>query len=256
MALAGSSKRFSLRKFFGKSRKTRTVRRKTYSKRSSRSSTGGSGMLVSRHTRSLIPPRFRTKCVYSDVMNVSTGGAGAILWRYFAMNGMYDPDITGSGHQPLGFDQFCGNGSPAFYSQYVVRGCKVVLEGRIRSGSDMDTAQVCGQVIVGGMVAGLTPPTTIADVNEQRQFISVTKSDLETFRITKYFTPAYTFGVPASKVINETDYAGRYNANPSSLANVMVGFVHMDPTVVINIQYTITLVYHCDFYNPNVLSQS
>lgn len=38
----------------------------------------------------------------------------------FSMNGMYDPDITGIGHQPLGFDQLLG----VMYDHYTVIGSR------------------------------------------------------------------------------------------------------------------------------------
>lgn len=38
----------------------------------------------------------------------------------FAANGLYDPDITGTGHQPMGFDQMA-----AFYNHYEVIGAKI-----------------------------------------------------------------------------------------------------------------------------------
>lgn len=48
--------------------------------------------------------------------------AGAIASWTFSANGMYDPNVTGSGHQPSGFDQ-----NMAFYDQYTVvkSRCKV-----------------------------------------------------------------------------------------------------------------------------------
>lgn len=38
----------------------------------------------------------------------------------FSLNGMYDPDITGVGHQPLGFDQLVGT----MYDHYTVIGAR------------------------------------------------------------------------------------------------------------------------------------
>jgi len=41
----------------------------------------------------------------------------------FALNGMYDPNISGTGHQPLFFDQMT-----ALYNHYTVIGCKAIVE--------------------------------------------------------------------------------------------------------------------------------
>lgn len=51
---------------------------------------------------------------YDVITNASAGGAPG---RYImALNGMYDPNITGIGHQPRGFDQMM-----ALYNNYLVK---------------------------------------------------------------------------------------------------------------------------------------
>jgi len=64
---------------------------------------------------------FKNTMVYQDVpyiLNPGTGGLGAAV--VFSMNGLYDVDISGAGHQPTGFDQFT-----LMYSQYLVRRCYI-----------------------------------------------------------------------------------------------------------------------------------
>jgi len=53
---------------------------------------------------------------YCDRFTIDPGAAGAPAVHIFSANGMYDPDITGTGHQPLGFDQWL----PTFYNHYCV----------------------------------------------------------------------------------------------------------------------------------------
>lgn len=52
-----------------------------------------------------------------------TNTAGAYAENFFAANGCYDPNITGTGAQPTGFDQWMG-----FYNAYRVRGSKISVE--------------------------------------------------------------------------------------------------------------------------------
>lgn len=42
--------------------------------------------------------------------------------HYFSANGLHDPNITGTGHQPLGWDQW-----KAFYNHYAVLGAKCTV---------------------------------------------------------------------------------------------------------------------------------
>lgn len=48
--------------------------------------------------------RYRAKLRYYDVVTLSTGAGSAGTYVY-AANGLYDPDITSTGHQPMPFDQ-------------------------------------------------------------------------------------------------------------------------------------------------------
>lgn len=49
--------------------------------------------------------------------------AGVTAVHIWAANGVYDPDITGVGHQPRGFDQIM-----ALYDHYVVIGAKITVD--------------------------------------------------------------------------------------------------------------------------------
>lgn len=52
----------------------------------------------------LFPPRYRASLRYADTITLSSTSGAVASW-VFAANGLYDPDITGTGHQPAGFDQ-------------------------------------------------------------------------------------------------------------------------------------------------------
>lgn len=60
------------------------------------------------------PMRMKVKHRYCETVTVSpTGGSGGLY--IFSANGMYDPNITGVGHQPLYFDQMT-----PLYNHYTV----------------------------------------------------------------------------------------------------------------------------------------
>lgn len=80
-----------------------------------------SGMRI---PRALAPPKSKVVLKYADFFTLDVGVAGVIAIRNFRANGMYDPDATGAGHQPRGFDQWM-----AMYDHFVVIGgtCKVIF---------------------------------------------------------------------------------------------------------------------------------
>jgi len=56
----------------------------------------------------------------SEFFTLDPTAGGLTATRVFCANGMFDPDITGAGHQPRGFDQLM-----ALYDHYVVIGSKI-----------------------------------------------------------------------------------------------------------------------------------
>lgn len=56
---------------------------------------------------------------YVDLISMTASG-GAVATRQFVCNGMYDPDYSGIGHQPMYFDQLS-----AIYNHYTVIGSKI-----------------------------------------------------------------------------------------------------------------------------------
>lgn len=60
------------------------------------------------------------KLKYSDQFQLSVGAAGLPVGYVMSLNGLYDPNITGVGHQPRGFDQYM-----AMFGRYCVIGAKI-----------------------------------------------------------------------------------------------------------------------------------
>lgn len=72
----------------------------------------------------LMPSRrtFRTELRYSDQVTLDAA-AGSFTTYVFSANGLFDPNVTGTGHQPRGFDQIM-----AMYDLYQVIGSKIYVE--------------------------------------------------------------------------------------------------------------------------------
>lgn len=72
--------------------------------------------------KSPMPIKFTTVLRYNDQLTV-TGSTGFAGVKVFSANGLYDPNITDSGHQPRGFDEIM-----PLYDHFVVSACKVKVE--------------------------------------------------------------------------------------------------------------------------------
>jgi len=64
----------------------------------------------------------KTKMIYEDQFQLDPNAVGAASQYFFKANGLYDPNYTGVGHQPRGFDQLM-----ALYDHFVVIGAKLTL---------------------------------------------------------------------------------------------------------------------------------
>jgi len=117
-------------------KKRRTTRpKRTYKKRYSRSSRVNA---VARSPGQLpLPNRILTRHRYVQECPLNANSSTAAGYT-FALNGLYDPDISGSGHQPMGFDQFT-----ALYQNYKVLGAKVTAKFTIDAQST-STGQFVG----------------------------------------------------------------------------------------------------------------
>lgn len=68
----------------------------------------------------IVPDRIRVKLPYADYAYNLGAPAGTNIYQDFKANSIFDPDQTGSGHQPLGRDQLS-----ALYNQYIVHSCSI-----------------------------------------------------------------------------------------------------------------------------------
>lgn len=90
-------------------RKRRSYRKKRYAKRS-----------VLSFTKAPMPNRFATKLRYAESFTLSIPIGGVAGTYLFVANGLFDPNNSGVGHQPRGFDQLM-----AMYDHYTVIGSKI-----------------------------------------------------------------------------------------------------------------------------------
>lgn len=72
--------------------------------------------------KQVLPRVLKNTLTYVEAYNISTNGSG---WgqAIFRANGMYDPNISGSGHQPMYYDQLC-----ALYNHWYVSGSRITIQ--------------------------------------------------------------------------------------------------------------------------------
>lgn len=194
-----------------------------------------------------MPNTFYTKLRYTESLsrNISVGSANTYIYQ---ANNLFDPDFTGTGHQPRGFDQFM-----LLYNHYTVVGAKITLtaSGEDSSGenyvfgitqrSDASSASselkdyTEGRTVVSRMIAGglSNPSKTVSSSMNIGRFLGV------------------------SKPLSETDLAGSKTAGPERPAYFYL--FAAQPTAGSSsgrIQYQITIDYSVVFHGPHLPAMS
>jgi hypothetical protein len=88
------------------------------------------GQRVQRSFGLVQTPHLRITLPFVQTGIITESGAGLGAFQTFVINGAFDPDFTGSGFQPLGFDQYA-----QFYGRYRVLSVRVEVQWVARSTS-------------------------------------------------------------------------------------------------------------------------
>lgn len=158
----------------------------------------------------LYPVSKRISLAYYEFALSVTTGVGTAGNYVFSANGCYDPNITGTGHQPMGFDQMM-----TLYDQYTVVGAKITVN------FCSTTTVTCGAVYVNPLNV---PETNIAKIVENGLVGAVHIDSGSTTggtgqrvaSVTKALNMAKYFGRPnIESIVNDPELHGTAAANPT-----------------------------------------
>lgn len=163
-------------------------------------------------------------------LNFNPGAGGLVAPYVFSMNGLYDPNITGVGHQPIGFDQLVG----VMYDHYTVIGAKITV-----TATNTDTTYP--QDLVVFLKDGPTTTTDVTDMVENGMCKYKTMSPAGSGGCTqKVVLNCNTSKFFGKKVLQEVQFAGTNSANPAEqvYAHVVIapGAPQDTSSVYVNVQ--------------------
>lgn len=182
--------------------------------------------------------------------NLSITSTGGVVSRYFlSANGAYDPNITGTGHQPLGFDQIM-----LMYEQYTVVRSKISL-------IPFNNTSFNGMVTL-----SLTPDTTaLSDP------IQIVENGLLAYRILQASTSStcvkeidldcdvsFYFGRTNSlrELLNDTSLHGSVAANPTEQVYFCINMFDPFATNTLVLYFAVIIEYDVVFFEPRKLTVS
>lgn len=105
-----------LKRVYSKSKATASKKKKVAKTYGKTNWMVGNSFGLSLPSNSPLPKKLKSRLTYCEKGVSVNPGAGGIAGDYvFSLNNLYDPNVTGTGHQPLGFDQLA-----ALYRYFVV----------------------------------------------------------------------------------------------------------------------------------------
>ncbi len=199
------------------------------------------------------PPKYRCALRYAQTKTYTTGASGVSgTENAFSLNSLYDPDITGVGHQPYGFDQVA-----SLYSKYLVMSCDV----QIRAVTPGGGADMCILAAFTGSQAVSLSGITVDAATEKQGVITKSISSSGSNRNVVINLPA----IPLPKSLGLTPvqymaelgtYGAGVTASPSVQSILRVNVASYNGTASEEVTIQVVIIYHAEFYDRVVQSQS
>lgn len=179
-----------------------------------------------------VAQRYITKMKYSDVFTLSSSNG----WNYyFNINSLWDPNRTGVGHQPYGFDQLAG-----LYNRYRVISTSYVVSG-YAGGSVIRMAVLPSNEVV--------IPSTMSYIceNPRAKFAIQIPGGNTKLLTGKVYIPSLV-GRNKTQYMADDRYQAQVDASPGELALLGV-FASDIGDVTTTVQCTITMEFTVEFFD-------
>lgn len=194
----------------------------------------------------------RLKCVMPYVENAITLSAVATPYEYvFAGNNIYDPNYTGTGHQPLYFDQLA-----AIYNIYYVRASSIKVELLSTSGGTLTGSQrffIVPTIGAANLTASFSPGT-ILEQEHCRNRICTAAGNLQKATLKHYMTSKKMLSSPGS-----TSFDAQGTVSGSGPADAWYWHVLItspDDSTAISTVWRATLYYSVEFFERKNIASS
>jgi len=223
--------------------RTRPVRREARYKK------GAKAVKINSSRGYWIAPRVSTKLIYEQAQQFHSiaGVSGDYIFR---LNSIYDPDLSGGGHQPMGFDQLA-----ALYNRYQVKSVKVKIVGH------KETDNVVGvMAFQANNDATSKAAYPISQIKEQPnttvRYSNFYNTNDKPCTITKTYDLAKVTGVSKTKYMTDDRYQSAFNNNP---AEDIIGHLVVNDMLATTGTTWVTNVrieYNVDCFDPVDYAQS
>lgn len=202
-----------------------------------------------------MPQRYTCKLKYNTIISLNPG-AGIFAVNSFRANSLFDPDLTGVGHQPTPFDQLA-----TFYKKYFVRSAKYIMSP-IRNYND-SAAQgitVFGMALqpVSGITTGLTWDDLMQSekATQRIHYFMTTGSDSSPNGMTGPVKLYYSAKKYYGRGFDDDDYKALVTTNPALGPVVDAWAINPQGADVTATTYNIYIEFIATFSEPQTIGIS
>ncbi len=158
-----------------------------------------------------VPAQKKVQLKYVEQIVLDAPASGVAALHLFRANGMFDPDLTGGGHQPKAFDQWM-----VFYDRFTVIGAKIKV-----TYATTTTTAATGNIICGLYLNSDTVSSTVSTfLLEEKLNKSVVIGPIDGGK--PMATLRSTFSAPKffgrKNMIGDIDFSGDTSTDPGELA--------------------------------------
>ncbi len=197
------------------------------------------------------PLRFRSTLRYCQAVTLTAGAAGVFgTEQVFRLNSLYDPDLTGTGHQPYGFDTLA-----TLYYKYKVLAVRVSLKVSDPSADGIQFAAHFQAPDVTYTVTGTLPDVNMEKPGMLIRDINNTGSQVVNF--TQRWLMHTLCGITPLEFAGNTDeYAAATSASPVKTPFVRCAIAALDGSSTPTVRLQCCLEFETEFFERIILGQS
>lgn len=175
------------------------------------------------------PKMIKMRMHYIDNFLLSGIASGTVGTQQFIINGLYDFDYTGTGHQPFYFDQMM-----SLYDHYCVLGAKITVSFTNTSAQP---------IVVGGYInddTAISAPTLVTFQEEPfSKYRLIPNGNNNRVNLTWKWSAKKFFTGRSSSILADTELQGTASANPVENSVLSLYYRNTDITLPTSVSYTV-----------------
>jgi hypothetical protein len=173
-----------------------------------------------------------------------------IVDQVYNLNSIYDPDRTGVGHQPLGFDEWS-----AFYGRYRVDSVKLELTAVNHAASDIAITNLLANNDSSAIVTGSLFEAA-CESPFAKSFMVGTLSGMNVKTVVKRYNLNQIAGVSEAKYMSDDTYSALVTSSPSEIIVLHLSGADISFATNIEMFYHLKFTFYTTFFDRKQLVQS